>query len=66
MKKRFSILATALLGLPALLLSGCQKADSIANGNSPYFGVSDTNKRWVPQELQEDEEEEYHDYEESD
>ena len=59
MKKRFSSLATALLCLPVLLLlPGCHNFDHLANGDSPYFGVSNNNKRWVPEELREDEKEE--------
>ena len=61
MKKRFSILAAALLSLPVLLLSSCQTYDKIVNGDNPYFGVGGKNKKFVPRELQEDrvEEEDY-------
>ena len=52
MKKRLTALAISLFGLTCLSLSGCRSNELMPE--SPYFGVDDHNKRFVPKELHED------------
>ena len=49
MNKRTPLLAAILLGFASLVFSGCSTGTK-----SPYFGIDDHNKRFVPRELHED------------
>ena len=53
MNKCFAVLAAVSLGLCSLLFTGCQTTNPV--GDNDYFGVHDSNKRFVPKELHEDE-----------
>jgi hypothetical protein len=55
MKIRLSAIAFVVAGLASsLLLSSCNSTGAMSE--SPYFGVDDRNKRFVPKELHEERE----------